>query len=415
MIIFRRSRMAASFGRFVHCLLFEQALHARARPSFGQLRAFTRADASFVLLPFGSHARSFRVGRGTRSPFPALAPYPCRAPFGCSNTFVLRTEHSRWAFASHACSPFEQLTNLFRIRGHVLIVLIFRRTRSSLRKLEPLSRLSPPHVRLHRSSRSIAAYFGVPLSRLTVRRVSLASLAAHEALNPRSPFGARESMPRARAPVCARRHQKRAPLSRLTSSARASRILGMLAWATSTAILFRGPPLRRSRAPVDAFGRLAFGTLPFRGSYLNSFMRIFRRTRTCRVSMNLLRGSCFRLRAFASFDTHARVALTSDSHATAFQRSIFLRTDRGQASARDFAHGKFTPRTLLSQPPRSLASRDARARGLAARAHLQRIVIEKVWRFRLRIRRPARASEPSIQNPALRMLLSQHPPSANSR
>lgn len=212
-----------------------------------------------------------------------------------------------------------------------------------------------------------------------------------------------------------RRHQKRAPLSRLTSSAVASRILGMLAWATSAAILFRGPLLRRSRAPVDAFGRLAFGTFLFRGSYLSSFMRIFRCTHTCRLSMNLFRGSCCRLRAYASFDTHARVALTSDSHATAFQRSIFLRTDRGQASARDFAHGKFTPRTLLSQPPRSLAPRDARARGLAARAHLQRIVIEKVWRFRLRIRRPARASEPSIQNPARRTLLSQHPPSANSR
>jgi hypothetical protein len=75
---------------------------------------------------------------------------------------------------------------------------------------------------------------------------------------------------------------------------------------------------------------------------------------------------------------------------------------------------RFDPKAVRSEDQAAIDSRRPKAvthvftsrlaalsNTLTARVHIQRIVIEKVWRFRLRNRRPARAFETSDQTTAL--------------
>jgi hypothetical protein len=84
------------------------------------------------------------------------------------------------------------------------------------------------------------------------------------------------------------------------------------------------------------------------------------------------------------------------------------------AVTRDFAHGNHSARTVAVTFAFLHTSRCASPRSIT-RAHLQRIVIKTAWLFRLQIRRPARASEPSIQNPAITKPVSRLCDPANSR
>lgn len=81
---------------------------------------------------------------------------------------------------------------------------------------------------------------------------------------------------------------------------------------------------------------------------------------------------------------------------------------------RDFAHGNHSARTVAVTFAFLHTSRCASSRSIT-RAHLQRIVIKTAWLFRLQIRRPARASEPSIQNSAIAKPVSRFHHPANSR
>lgn len=97
------------------------------------------------------------------------------------------------------------------------------------------------------------------------------------------------------------------------------------------------------------------------------------------------RGLNFRPCLGIQIDLHLST-LTIQKHFRAHARATCLHVSRSAfaSSSHIFTHVFISRLATLSNT-------------LTARVHIQRIVIEKVWRFRLRTRRPARAFEPSDQ------------------
>jgi hypothetical protein len=147
------------------------------------------------------------------------------------------------------------------------------------------------------------------------------------------------------------------------------------------AILFREPP--SPAAPVRS-PMLAFQRSPARGR--RSYRSIF--TALSSGDVRRSRGLNFRLCPGTGSPSHL-------STLTTLGTSVLTFAQRGDSAPLPIARSRgFVDSRTCSLVPCGTVSNT-----LPARVHIQRIVIEKVWRLRLRNRRPARAFETSDQTP----------------